>query len=61
MVLSGVGTIAFIFALLGVMKIIIVLFNKNFWIEKVAKEIYKGGAIKAVILAILAIIVFYFW
>ena len=56
---SAIETIAVLFAGLGIVKLIVVMINKNVWIEKVSLPVYNSK-LSGFIMAGLAILVFYF-
>jgi len=52
--------IALIFIIISLLKIIILVINKNFWINKVSKKIINHGHSMAFIMLVLALIVLCF-
>lgn len=60
MPISVIEWIATIFAILGIIKIAVVLNNRKFWYNKVTRPIYSGGGTTSFIFIILAILVFWF-
>ena len=57
--MTAIETIAVIFAALGIIKIVVIMVNKNFWINKVSLPIY-GSKLSSWILGILALVIFYY-
>ncbi len=60
MALTPVDIIVTIFVLLALIKLIIVLINKELWYRNVVKPIYSNIKITGFIFVILAILLFYF-
>jgi len=60
MALRAVEVIALIFVIIALIKLLVILVNKNKWYENVVKPIYSGSGTWAVVFLLLAIIVFYY-
>src|SRR3989338_5509144 len=60
MALTPIEVIATIFALFALLKLIVVVINKNSWHKNVANPIFKNSSISIIIFVILGIIVFYY-
>lgn len=60
MALTAIETIALIFALFALIKLIVVVINKKIWYNKVAKPIYSNPRTTAIIFVILAVVIFYY-
>jgi hypothetical protein len=60
MALTAVEIIALVFAVLALVKIIVIIFNKDWWYEKVVKNVYTGNEKISVVLLILGLVVFYY-
>lgn len=58
--LSSLEIIAGLFAILVLVKLIVVMFNRQAWFNNVTKPIYGAGKITSFIMVVLAIIIFYF-
>lgn len=59
MALTLVEGVAGIFALLAVVKMIVVLFNKKAWYEKVNKPIFNNAKSASMFFGVLAVLVFF--
>jgi uncharacterized protein YybS (DUF2232 family) len=57
--LTSIEWIVTIFAVLGIIKIIVILINPGKWLDA-TKEIYKNPGVASVVSLVLAAIVFYF-
>jgi|SRR3989344_7237288 len=60
MAFTPLEIIAFVFALLVIIKIIFIIINKQAWYKSVAKPIYDNIKASGFIFTILAVIIFYF-
>lgn len=60
MVFTALEIISLIFVILGLIKLLFVVINKKIWLNNIVKPFYKNSGISSLILAILAIIIFYF-
>lgn len=60
MPLTPIETIAAVFAVLGVVKLVVLLINKRAWIKNVAVPLYGNPAGASVVFVILAIFLFYY-
>jgi len=60
MALTAIQTIAFIFILFGLIKILVVIFNKKAWYNNVVKPIYSSQGISTFVFIVLALILFYY-
>lgn len=60
MALTVLEIIALIFVLLAIIKIIVVLINKQAWFKNVQRPIFENKSVSTFVFAILTIILFYF-
>ena len=60
MPLSALETIATIFIVIALIKIIVITFNKKVWYNGVAKPIYKNSQVSTLVFVALALIMFYY-
>lgn len=60
MTLTSIEWIALIFAVIGLIKLIVVIFNKQAWYKGVTKKVHGNQKISAIIFVLLAIIIFYY-
>jgi len=60
MPLSALETIATIFIVIALIKIIVITFNKKVWYNSVAKPIYKNSQVSTLVFVALALIMFYY-
>ncbi len=54
-----IEVIALIFALVSIIKIIFVVYNKKFWYEKVVEKVYGNPNISSYVLVVIGILLFY--
>ena len=60
MALTAIQTIAFIFIIFGLIKVLVVIFNKKAWYNGVFRKIYSKPKTWGFVYLMLAIIVFYY-
>ncbi|MEK6841129.1 MAG: hypothetical protein AABX45_00870 [Nanoarchaeota archaeon] len=60
MALTAIQTIAFIFILFGLIKILVVIFNKKIWYNNIVKPIYSSQGISTFVFIVLALILLYY-
>lgn len=58
--LTGIEIIAGIFALAGLIKIVTILINKNWWFRNVSERVYGNQRLTGFVFFVLAVVVFYF-
>ena len=60
MTFTALEVIALIFAVISLIKIIVILVNKIGWYNNVVKPVYTNSVISRMIIALLAVVVFYY-
>ena len=58
--LTTIQTIAFILVLLTLVKLVVIIFNKKWWFNKVARPIYRNTLVSSLIFLVLAIVIFFY-
>ena len=60
MALTSIEIIAALFAVIALIKIVVIVINRRWWYKHVTNPIYGNPAVSGVIFAVLAIIILYF-
>ena len=60
MAFTAIEWIALILSVLGLLKLVFVIFNKTAWYNGVTKKVYGNRAVSAIVFVLLALVIFYY-